>query len=102
MADATQLPELVREFTDLSKEYMLQETVEQAKQLGRYTGVALGAALLFAIGIVMLSIAGFRYLTDALPEGPNWSALAYLITIVVLGLLAALLVRLGQEDSKRT
>ena len=38
MANATELPDLVREFTDMSREYLLQETVEPAKQLGRYAG----------------------------------------------------------------
>lgn len=101
MASATELPELVREFTDLSKEYLLQETVEPAKQLGRYGGFAFGAAVCFAIGAVLLSIAGVRLIIDALPEGPNWSALGYLLTTLVLVLLSGLMIRLGSEDRKR-
>lgn len=101
MASATELPDLVREFTDLSKEYLLQETVEPAKELGRYAGFAFGAALSFALGALLLGIAGVRLIIEALPEGPNWSALGYLITTVVLVLLSGLLIRMGSEDRKR-
>jgi len=101
MASATELPDLVREFTDLSKEYLLQETVEPAKELGRYAGFAVGAAFSFAFGALLLGIAGVRLIIGALPEGPNWSALGYLITTVVLVLLSGLLIRLGAEDRKR-
>lgn len=102
MANATELPDLVREFTDLSKEYLRQETVEPARQLGRYAGIAVGAALCFAIGAVLLSIAGMRIIIGALPDGPNWSALGYLLATVVLVILSGLLVKLGAEDRKRS
>jgi len=101
MASPAELPDLVREFTDMSKEYLRQETVEPAKQLGRYAGFAVAAAFCFAVGALLLSIAGVRLIIDALPDGPNWSALGYLITTVVLVLLSALLVRMGSEDRKR-
>lgn len=101
MAGPTELPELIREFTDMSKEYLRQETVEPAKQLGRYTGFAVGAAVCFGIGALFLSIAGARLIIDALPEGPNWSALGYLIAVVVMALMSGLLVKLGAEDRKR-
>jgi len=101
MASATELPELVREFTDMSKQYLLQETVEPAKQLGRYAGFAVGAAMAFALGAMMLAIAGVRLMIDVLPEGPNWSALGYLLTTLVLALLSGLMIKLGAEDRKR-
>ncbi|NND04080.1 MAG: hypothetical protein HKN91_14965 [Acidimicrobiia bacterium] len=101
MASATELPDLVREFTDLSKEYLLQETVVPAKELGRYAGFAVGAAISFAVGALLLGIAGVRLIIEVLPEGPNWSALGYLIATVVLVLLSGLLIRMGAEDRKR-
>lgn len=85
----------------MSKEYLRQETVEPAKQLGRYTGFAVGAAVCFGIGALFLAIAGARLIIDALPEGPNWSALGYLIAVVVMALMSGLLVKLGAEDRKR-
>ena len=60
MANPTELPELVGEFVDLSKEYLRQETMEPAKQLGRYAGFSIAAGFAFAIGLFFLSIAGMR------------------------------------------
>ena len=101
MAGPTEIPELIKEFTDMSKEYLRQETLEPAKQLGRYAGFAIGAALSFALGTLLLAVAGVRLIVDAMPEGPNWSAAGYLVTALVLAILAFLLVRLGAEDRKR-
>ncbi len=101
MPGPSELPELVKEFVEMSKDYLRQETLDPAQQLGRYAGFAIGAAVAFAIGAVLLSIAGVRLIIDALPEGPNWSALGYLITTVVLALLSGLLVKLGATDRKR-
>lgn len=102
MASPAELPELIKEFTDMSKEYLLQETVEPAKQLGRYGGIAVAAALCFALGAVLLGIAGVRLIIDVLPEGPNWSALGYLLATLVLALLSALMIKLGATDKKRS
>ena len=101
MAGPAELPELIREFTDMSKEYLRQETLEPAKELGRYAGFAVGAAISFAVGAVLLSIAGVRLIIDALPEGPNWSALGYGIAVLVLALLSGLLIKYGADDRKR-
>jgi hypothetical protein len=105
MAGATELPELVREFTDMSKEYLLQETVEPAKQLGRYGGYAFGAGLSFAIAAIFLSIAGLRGITALLPDGPNWQALAYGLAAIGLAIIAMIVIGLtagststGDED----
>ena len=44
MAKLQDLPVLIVEFRDLAKEYLLQETVGQAKKLGRFAGFSLGAS----------------------------------------------------------
>ena len=82
MASPRELPQLLGEFVEMAKQYLRQETLDPAKELGRYAGFAVGAALCFAIGAVLLSIAGVRLIIDALPEGPNWSALGYIIATV--------------------
>ncbi len=88
MANPTELPELVGDFVDMSKEYLRQETMEPAKQLGRYAGFSIAAGLAFAIGLFFLSIAGMRGIIALLPDGPNWSALGYILaalSLVVIG-----------------
>ena len=44
MARLQDLPAMITEFRDLAKEYLLQETVGQAKKLGHFAGFSLGAA----------------------------------------------------------
>ena len=44
MARIQDLPRLVSEFGTMAKEYMVQETVEPAKKLGRFAGMSLGVA----------------------------------------------------------
>lgn len=102
MAGATELPQLVTEFVDLSKEYLRQETVEPAKQLGRFAGFVVGASILFAIGGVLLAIAGVRGIIYLLPEGPNWSALGYIIGALAIGLVLGIMVAVAGRDSDAT
>ena len=99
MAGATELPELVREFTDMSKEYLLQETVEPAKQLGRYAGFSIAAGFSFAIAALLLSIAGLRGILALLPSGPNWQALGYGLAGIGLIVVAAIVVGLTARST---
>lgn len=97
-----QLPALVVEFRDLAKEYLVQQTVLPMKQLGHLSGYSLGAAAAWSVAIVLLAVASMRAITDVLPEGPYWEALAYLVAVVALVLLAAVLVSLGPESEDET
>lgn len=99
MASVRELPDLVREFIDLSKTYLRQETLEPAKTLGRFAGFAVGGAVLFALGALFLSVAGVRLLRDVLPESEIWSAVGYIVAAVVLALVAAAIVGI---TSRRT
>jgi ABC-type branched-subunit amino acid transport system permease subunit len=101
MSDVRELPELVTEFVDMSKEYLRQETIVPAKQLGRFGGLALGAGVAFAIGAMLLSIGIMRYIQRALPEGPNWEALGYVLSALLLGLVAAVLIKLTSDRTSR-
>lgn len=93
MASVRELPDHVREFIGLSKEYMRQETLDPAKQLGRFAGFAVGGAVAFALGALFVAIAGVRFLREALPEGENWSALGYLAAALVLAIVAGVIVK---------
>lgn len=95
MAKLQELPALIVEFRDLAKEYLLQETVGHAKKLGRFAGFSLGAALLWAIGGLLISIAAMRAIVDALPDSAYWEALGYVIAAVALVLVVVAIVKAG-------
>jgi hypothetical protein len=44
---------------------------------------------LFAIGGLLLAIAGMRGIIYLLPEGPNWSALGYILGALAIGVVIA-------------
>ena len=92
-----QIPDMVVEFWELAKAYLIQETVVPAKQLGHLAGFALVAAASWAAAIILLAVASLRAIVDALPAGPYWEALGYLITVVALLGLAAVIYRLGPQ-----
>jgi hypothetical protein len=101
LAQIQDIPRLVAEFYELARSYLLQETVEPAKKLGHFAGFSLGAAALWAVALILLSVAGLRAVYSALPDGPYWEALGYLILVVVLAVFMALLVRLMPDRSVR-
>ncbi len=106
MAQIQDIPKLTTEFIELAKAYLLQETVEPAKKLGHFAGYSIGAAALWALAVLLLSVAGLRSLIGVLPSGPYWEALAYIIFTIVLLALMALLVKLvpdrGVHDGEST
>ncbi|GMR02926.1 MAG: hypothetical protein BMS9Abin20_1280 [Acidimicrobiia bacterium] len=93
MADIQDIPALIREFYELAKAYLLQETVEPAKKLGHFAGFSLAAGALWSAAVVLLSVAGLRALYDALPDSPYWEALGYVIFALVLFAFMAILVK---------
>jgi hypothetical protein len=97
MAEIQEIPRMVKEFFELAKAYLLQETLEPAKKLGHFAGFSLGAALLWGLAIVLLAVAGLRALYDALPSSPYWEAASYLIFAVVLVAVIAVLVKLAPD-----
>ena len=94
MADIQDIPRLIREFVDLAREYLLQETVEPAKKLGYFAGMSVGAGALWSMALILLSVAGLRALVGVLGDGPYWEALAYVIYAVGLVVFAYVLVKL--------
>ena len=93
MADIQDVPALVREFYVLAKSYLLQETVEPAKRLGRFAAYSFVAAVLWTLAVVLLGVAGLRTMYDLLPSTPYWEALAYVGSSVVLVVFMALLIK---------
>jgi len=94
MAQIQDIPKLISEFVELAKEYLLQETVEPAKKLGHFAGYSIGAGALWAVALVLLSVAGLRAFIEVLPVGAYWEALGYVVGTMVLAGFIALLVKL--------
>ncbi len=105
MADLQDIPRLAREFFDMARQYLLQETVEPAKTLGYFAGMSVAAAGLWAVALILLSVAGLRALVDVLPAGEYWEALAYVIYAIVLVVFCLIVVKLvpdrGVHDAKQ-
>lgn len=104
MAELQDIPRLAREFVDMAKEYLVQETVEPAKKLGYFAGMSVLAATLWAAALILLSVAGLRALIDVLPDGDYWEALAYVGYAVVLVIFCVIVVKVipdrGVHDPK--
>ena len=101
MANPTELPELVGEFVEMSKEYLRQETIEPAKQLGRFAGYSIGAAVAFSVGVLFLSVAGMRWLISSLPDGSYWEGLGYVLAALALAAAAGLVVLAGSRGGDK-
>lgn len=100
MAGPSELPELVNEFVDMSKQYLRQETVEPAKQLGRVAGMGFGAAILFSFGALFLAIAGTRLIVWLMPSDLShrmWTGLGYVIASLALLLVAGLVAKVASR-----
>lgn len=97
MSNVQELPQMVSELVDLSKAYLQEEAVQPFKRVGRTVGVGLAAALLLAIGTVLISIAAMRVIVDLFPDTSLWSALGYTAAFVALSLVALLLLRRMQS-----
>lgn len=91
MADPRELPQLVTELVDMSKAYLVQETVEPAKKLGRFAGMGLAAGLVFAIGALFLGFGAYALLKVVLPDGEWWLVLATGLSALFCGACAGLI-----------
>lgn len=99
MSQAADIPKLVSELADLSKNYLVENTVEPMRRMGRFAGWSLLGGILMATGWVLLSVAGLRLLLAVLPDTELWSVLAYVLATAA-ALLTALLVVLGASRSR--
>lgn len=103
-SDAKRTTDTIADLKDLVIAYAKQETVEPLRGLGRYLGYGIGGALLVALGVVLLGMAGLRALqteTGTTFTG-NWSFAPYFIVLAGLAIIIALLARAitgGKTDS---
>ena len=100
MASAQEIPQITTELIEMSREYLRQETLEPAKQLGKQAGLGIGGAILMSIGSVCLAWGVYYGLQLVLPEGEWWVVLARLITAILAALAAGLLAWRISVDSQ--
>lgn len=91
MPEPKEIPELATELYEMSKEYLLQETVEPAKRLGAYAGLGLGGAVAFAIAGILAVLGVYALLQMVLPQTPWFNVLARGLTVVFAGGAAGLI-----------
>lgn len=91
MPESKQIPELATELYAMSKEYMLQETVEPAKKLGAYAGLGMAGAVAFGVAGVLAVLGVYALFQTVLPATPWFNVLARGLTVVVAGLAAGVI-----------
>ena len=101
MAEPKEIPQLTGELVEMSREYLRQETLEPAKQLGAQAGMGIGGAIIMAIGAVCLTWAVYYGVQLLLPEGEWWVVLARGITFIVGAVAAGVVGWRIQVDSQQ-
>ena len=100
MTSAKELPELVSEFVDMSKQYLRQETLEPAKHLGRHAAFSIAGGIAFAMAALFAAVALLRLIIDVLPSDPGhrmWSGLGYVLTAVALAAIGGIVVKVASK-----
>ena len=72
MSDPSELPQLLTEMVDVSKEYIKSETIDPIRRLGSVSAKSVAAGALFATGALLLAIAGLRYTSEIAPSSELW------------------------------
>lgn len=100
MAEPHEIPQLTTELIDMSREYLRQETLEPAKQLGKKAGMGLGGAVAVAFGAFFLLLALYNGLKMWLPTGQWWVVLSKFLTALAAAGGAGLVAWRMQRDDQ--
>ena len=100
MAEPHEIPQLTTELIDMSREYLRQETVEPAKQLGKAAGMGIGGAVAISFGAFFMVLALYNALKMWLPSGEWWVVLARGITALTAAGVAGLVAWRMQSDDQ--
>jgi H+/Cl- antiporter ClcA len=92
------VPETASELWALTKDYARQETLDPFKDLLRYVGFGVGAAVVGGIGFVMLLLAVLRFLQTETGErfagnGSIWPYVIVIVVAIVAVVIAYLLIK---------
>ncbi len=100
MSNPQEIPQIVTELVEMSRDYLRQETLEPAKKLGKHAGMGIGGALVMGIGSVCLAWGLYHGLTMLLPEGEWWVVLARGLTAIAAAGAAGIVVWRISVDSQ--
>lgn len=101
MSNAQEIPHIASELVEMSREYLRQETLEPAKQLGKQAGLGVGGAIMLAIGAVCLVWAFYYAVQLLLPEGEWWVVLSRGLTAIAAAIAAGIVIWRLQIDSQQ-
>lgn len=100
MPNVQEIPHIASELVEMSREYLRQETLEPAKQLGKAAAMGVGGAIVLSIGAVCLAWGAYYGLQLLLPEGEWWTVLARGLTAIAAAAAAGLIAWRLQVDSQ--
>ncbi len=82
MAEPQEIPQIATELVDMSRDYLRQEVVQPAKNLGKHAGMGLGGAMALSAGAFLLAWALYNGLKLIFPAGEWFDVLSRLLTAV--------------------
>lgn len=88
MAEPQQIPQIATELAEMSRDYLRQEVVEPAKNLGKHAGMGVGGAMAISLGAFFLAWALYNGLKMLFPQTEWYDVLSRLLTALG-GLVAA-------------
>ncbi len=102
MAEPQEIPQIAAELIDMSREYLLQETIEPAKRLGKVAGMGVGGAVVLSLGAFLMAWALYYGLVALFAGVVNasqwWVVLSRFITALVAAGVAGIIVWRMQSD----
>jgi hypothetical protein len=98
MAEPQEIPQIATELIDMSREYLLQETIEPAKRLGKVAAKGVGGAMVLSIGAFLIAWAVYHGLKMVFPEGEWWVVLSRFVTALAAAGTAGIIFWRMQSD----
>jgi Putative Actinobacterial Holin-X, holin superfamily III len=100
MPEPREIPQLTTELFEMSKDYLLQETIEPAKRLGKHAGFGIGGASIISLGAFFIVLGLYSGLKVWLPTGEWWVVLARFMAALAAAGTAGLVVWRMQDDDQ--
>ncbi len=99
MSNTQEIPQIATELVEMTREYLIQETLEPAKRLGKHAGMGIGGAIIMSIGAVCLVWGLYYGLVLLFPENAWYVVLSrFLTALVAAGVAATIGWRMQVDD----